>query len=152
MSERKGIGFRGIILLLMVAAGVIVGSSLKCGGLGLGPGWGFGSGTGSAPVASATSTSAREAGTHGTCHVRLDSQGLALEGGASTLEAIVSACKEAGSAELVVTGDARSGSYDELRAALDQARVPYHVRGRPDATAGPSTSAAPSTTASAPER
>jgi hypothetical protein len=143
MSERKGIGIRGLILLLVVAAGVIVGSYLKCGGLGLGPGWGFGSGTGSAPVASATTTSARDAGTHGTCHVRLDSQGFALEGGTSTLEAIVGACKEAGSAELVVTGDARSGSYDELRAALDQASIPYHVRGRPDATTLPPSSSAP---------
>jgi hypothetical protein len=141
MSERRGLSFRTYILLAAIAAGVIVGSYLQCGGLGLGPGFGFGkgagSGTASAPTATATTTGAAPA----PCKIRLDGSGLSVDGKPATASEAAAACRASGTADLVVTGDARSGTYDELRAALDAAGVKYN---RPNAaTTGTAEAGAP---------
>lgn len=67
------------------------------------------------------------------CQLRLDGAGLWELGatGQAKVEvaAAVKSCKEAGGADVVITGDARQGAWDELRAALDGAGVPAFVRG-----------------------
>ena len=62
------------------------------------------------------------------CQLRLDPNGLTLDGKPAEVDAAVAACKKAGGAELVKTGDARHGAVDELKAALREAGVPVLVR------------------------
>jgi hypothetical protein len=62
------------------------------------------------------------------CKLRLDASGLTRDGQASTTEEAVTACKEAGGAELTVTGDAVFGERERLREALDQGGVEVFVR------------------------
>ncbi|MEZ4361160.1 MAG: hypothetical protein R3B48_13325 [Kofleriaceae bacterium] len=67
------------------------------------------------------------------CQLRLDGGGLWLLG--STGQALVEvpgaveSCKAAGGADVVITGEARQGAWEELRAALEAAGVPSFVRG-----------------------
>ena len=69
-------------------------------------------------------------GDKGPCRLRLDSQGLWRDGSfiASSplarpaLDVAIGPCSEA---KLTVTGDARSGDYEELKDALDDAQIPY---------------------------
>jgi hypothetical protein len=82
------------------------------------------------------------------CQLRLDGGGLWLLGptgqAPTEVAAAVAACTAAGGADVVLTGEARQGAWDELRAALDAAAVPSFVRGAAGAAgAPPSRSAAP---------
>jgi hypothetical protein len=83
-----------------------------------GRGWGVGTGKG------AGSASAPAAPHH--CQVRVTAKGLELEGKPSTQGAIVESCSQG--VDVVVTGDARQGDWDALKAALDAAHVPVFVR------------------------
>jgi hypothetical protein len=87
---------------------------LRC-GMGLGFGTGSGTGTGVAVTDAGPSR----------CKVRLDAAGISLDGKPATKKEALAACKAAGRADVVVTGDARQGDWDELRAALDEAGVPH---------------------------
>ena len=62
------------------------------------------------------------------CQLRLDAKGVTLDGKSVEMDAAVAACKKAGGAELVTTGDAVYGTQEELKAALDRAGVPVLVR------------------------
>jgi hypothetical protein len=62
------------------------------------------------------------------CKLRLDASGLTRDGKASTTEEAVTACKQAGGAELTVTGDAVFGERERLREALDEGGVEVFVR------------------------
>ena len=62
------------------------------------------------------------------CQLRLDAKGVTLDGKSVEVDAAVAACKKAGGAELVTTGDAVYGTQEELKAALDRAGVPVLVR------------------------
>jgi hypothetical protein len=81
------------------------------------------------------------------CQLRLDSGGLWMLGGAGQTQvdvaAAVASCQEAGGADVVVTGEATQGGWDELRAALDAAGVPSFVRGGGATTGTPAPEAAP---------
>lgn len=67
------------------------------------------------------------------CQLRLDGSGLWQLGatGQEKLEvaAAVAACKQAGGADVIVTGDAKQGAWDELKRALDDEGVASFVRG-----------------------
>ncbi len=67
------------------------------------------------------------------CQLRLDGGGLWQLGatGQEKMEvaAAVAACKQAGGADVTVTGDARQGAWDELKRALDEEGVASFVRG-----------------------
>lgn len=122
-----------------IAALVLAALLVRCGGgfgfggghgLGRGDGHGTGSGTGRGP-ASAPPTPAR-------CHLRLDARGPSIDGRAVTVPEAVAACR--GGADVIVTGDARQGAWDELAAALRAAGVATAVRGvdpPPGIDAGP---------------
>jgi hypothetical protein len=58
------------------------------------------------------------------CALELSSQGLRVDGQVADIDAAVAACRRAGKASLRVTGDARTGTYLELKRALEQAGVP----------------------------
>lgn len=68
--------------------------------------------------------------------MRLDASGLSLDGAASDQAAVMTACKAAGGADVVVTGDAVQGAWDGLRVALLEAGVEVYVRGAADGAAG----------------
>jgi hypothetical protein len=114
--RRKLIGYGAIAGLVALALFYVT-----CGrGWGLGgPGKGKGQGSG---VAAASDAGPRR------CSVRVTSTGLALEGVAATRDAIVTACKTTTGADVIVTGDARQGDWDDLRAALTDAHVPVYMR------------------------
>lgn len=62
------------------------------------------------------------------CTLVLSSAGLRLNGRPATTDEAVQACREAGSAQLKVTGGARTGTYKELSSALGEAGVPVDER------------------------
>ena len=64
----------------------------------------------------------------GRCMLRLDAGGLTLDGRPSTVDKAVTECKQAGGAELTVTGDAVFGDRKRIRQALERARVELFVR------------------------
>lgn len=97
-------------------------SYLTCGGWGLGGrGSGKGPGGGSGEVATADAGPRR-------CAVRVTAAGITVDGTKATRTQVVEACKAVESAEIVVTGDARQGDWDELEAALKAANITYSVR------------------------
>lgn len=67
------------------------------------------------------------------CQLRLDRGGLwlltATGQTAATIEQALAACRTAGGADVVLTGEAKQGSWEELRSALEAAKVPAFVRG-----------------------
>ena len=131
-----------------VVAGLIVMglAYLRCGGAGFGFGGG-GGGLGKQsneptrvaqplvgePSPSDPGAPKTPAGEPVRCQLRLDGGGLWQLGATGqeqvALAAAVKECKRAGGADVVVTGDARQGAWDELRAALDAEGVPSFVRG-----------------------
>lgn len=72
------------------------------------------------------------------CAVRVDASGVSLGGAQATVAAVVTACQATSGADVVVAGDARQGTWDELRGALEAGGVPVLVRGAgaPPADAG----------------
>jgi hypothetical protein len=115
--RRKLIGYGAAIGLVVLALFYVT-----CGrGWGLGgPGKGKGTGSGSA-VAVADAGPAR-------CSVRVTATGLELDGKPATRDAVVNACKTTTGADVVITGDARQGDWDDLRAALADAKITVYVR------------------------
>jgi hypothetical protein len=67
------------------------------------------------------------------CQLRLDGAGLWLLGPTGQLQtevaAAVASCKVSAGADVVITGEARQGAWDELRAELAAAGVAVFVRG-----------------------
>jgi hypothetical protein len=137
-SRRRGWALRGILAALIVMALAY----LRCGGAGFGLGGG-GDGVGvskrdeppstSRPLVSERSDRSPAAAEPVRCQLRLDAAGLWLLGAAGQEQVAVATavkeCKRAGGADVVITGDARQGWWDELRTALDGEGVPSFVRG-----------------------
>jgi hypothetical protein len=132
--------FFTLVLLAMVAGAIMY---LRCGdelGLGGGSGSGVGDGDGKGDVVKgersdesgeksdvrpAVGSAARK---RARCELRLDAGGLSLDGSPTGLEKAVKECKDAGGAELTVTGDALFGESEKVRKALDEAGVEVFVR------------------------
>lgn len=128
---------RGALAGLVVLAVVYLrcgggGFGFGGGGLGVGGGSGVGLRSPATPRPLSGDEKGRDAGAL-RCQLRLDGTGLWQLGatGQAKVEvaAAVASCKAAGGADVVITGDARQGAWDELRAALDGAGVPSFVRG-----------------------
>jgi hypothetical protein len=131
--KRRGRIGRLLFWAFAIAAIVAVFLIAKCGGgFGFGKG-GMGSGQGSASKAGSgagagagTATGAAKA----RCLVRVDGNGLTVDGTLTTVEAVIAACKKAtAGADVIVAGDARQATWEELRAALDGAGIASLVRG-----------------------
>lgn len=136
-DDQRGSG-RKLLLALVAAALVFLGTLLgECGlGLGLGPGLrsgleGMQRGAEPAPSAppvpsasvAPTATPTASAAAPAACALRLDREGLKLDGELSEIPAAVDACKKAGKAELTTTGDATFGDHERLQKALHDAGV-----------------------------
>lgn len=90
---------------------------LRCGrGWGLG---GEGAGSGAGP---GTAVAAKR------CEIRVAKTGITIDGHAATRDAVIVACKPLGAADVIVTGDAREGDWDELRQALEAAKIDIALR------------------------
>jgi hypothetical protein len=90
---------------------------LRCG-----RGWGLGSGKGGGSGSAASSAPA----VPHHCQVRVTAKGLELEGKPTTQGTIVASCPQG--VDAVITGDARQGDWDALKAALEAAHVPVFAR------------------------
>ena len=119
------------LLGLIVAAAAY----LRCGsGFGLGTGTGTGKEDGNAAV--------RPVAGPQRCAVRVGPSGITVDGKPMSRDQAVDACKATTGVDVVVTGDAREGDWQELRAALVSAGV-QDIRVRePSAPAGSAGSAA----------
>ena len=115
--RRKLIWFT--VLAALVALAV---SYLQCGsGFGLGGGKGKGTGEGSGTVKSPEPAR---------CAIRVSAEGIFVNGAKTTRDEAVKQCKKTDGAMVTVTGDARQGDWDELRAALEAVGVKIYLRGQ----------------------
>jgi hypothetical protein len=122
MGDRRKRGGKGVAGLLGLAAlAALIGGYLRFGlpgGLGLGD---------EESAGGATAKAARpDAGPP--CELRLDARGLQVDGKRRRIAVAAKLCAGRGPARLLVTGDARQGQLDELRAAFAAAGVELFVR------------------------
>ena len=115
---------RKVIIIAIWAAAIAAAIFyMQCGrGWGLGGGKGKGAGTGSA-VPGVTDAGPQR------CSVRVTAKGIFVDGNEMKRDEAVAACKKTEGAMVTVTGDARQGDWDELRAALEAVGVKIFVRG-----------------------
>ncbi|MBL8623281.1 MAG: hypothetical protein JNK64_18360 [Myxococcales bacterium] len=115
---------RRLFVAAVIAVLIIALLAIRCGGgFGLGGGDGLGGGRGGA----GTGTGSGSASAPARCQLRVDATGVTVDGKPATPAAAVAACR--GGADVVVTGDARQGTWDELARALAAAGVATAVRG-----------------------
>lgn len=131
-----------LVLLLALAGAALF--YLRCGeGLGFGPGGegdGDSEGTRTADRRADPSEAELRPATGGAgvrCQLRLDAGGLSLDTRPVTVEKAIEQCKEAGGAELVVTGDAVEGERKKVHSALEGAGVPVFTREQGSGAANP---------------
>lgn len=119
---------RRMLLLGAIGAAIVLaityltcGQGFGLGGKGKGKGEGSGAGSGSGVAAIVDAAPAR-------CAVRVHAKGITVDGKDVTPEQAVAACKATTGADVVVTGDARQGDWDALRAALEAAGVTVYTK------------------------
>lgn len=123
--DRKRTGRRVVALTGLAGAAALAIMYLRCGkDFGLGtlldePGAGTATATQAAVDAGATR-----------CAIRVTADGVTVNGAPATIDAAVAACKATPGADVVVTGDARQGDWDALRAALEGAGVAIFAKQR----------------------
>ncbi len=101
--------------------------------LGFGRGWGLGTGTGTGSGSGSRVRPAvaipSDAGP-ARCTVRITAEGITVDGDKLSRDDAVARCKATEGAMVTVTGDARQGDWDELRAALQAVGVKIYIRGQ----------------------
>ncbi len=122
-QRRKKLLVLALVAALVIAAILFLqfGSGWGLGGKGKGTGAGSGSMRGIAAVADAGPAR---------CAVRVTAEGITVDGAKATRDETVARCKETDGAMVTVTGDARQGDWDELRAALQAVGVKIYIRGQ----------------------
>jgi hypothetical protein len=118
---------RKLFFVAALAAAVICAVLYGTCGHGWGLGKGGGAGTGLHPVAAPAGP---DAGPR-RCTIRIAASGITVDGKPMTRDQAVAACKVTTGADAIVTGDARQGDWDELRAALGAAGVQVNTRAAP---------------------
>ncbi len=138
--DRRRTRRRLAVLVLLLAAAIAAVMFLRCGsGFGLG---GSGKETGKR-IGSAITADPRPT----RCAIRLARKELTVDGKRATRAEAIKACKLTSGAEVLITGDARQGDWDDLRAALEAANIPYLTREPRGVTpTGPPADAGPSPT------
>ncbi len=122
--DRRQMRRKLLLWALLIGAIVLAALYLTCGrGFGLGgKGKGAGSGAGSGPGSVQPLLSTADAGPF-RCEVRIAANGITAGGKSVTVDEAVSACKEATAAEVLVTGGARRGDREDLKAAFERAGI-----------------------------
>jgi hypothetical protein len=122
--DRRRMRRKLLVWALLVGALVLAALYATCGsGWGLGgkgKGKGAGSGPGSGSVQGLLSTT--DAGPR-RCAIRIAAGGITADGKPATVEQAVAACKDATAAEILVTGGAREGDWEDLKVALERAKI-----------------------------
>ncbi len=140
MSRRGKRSTGGRLVIWAFVLGLLVAAMmyLRCGeGFGFGPGGGEDGDDESEKGEAKSELSPAVGGEPAErCRLRVDSEGVKIDGKALEVDEAVAACKKTGGAELTATGDAKYGTVEELKAALDREGVPVLVRD--PATAPPS--------------
>jgi hypothetical protein len=72
------------------------------------------------------------------CAIRISASGITVGSKPMARDAAVAACKGTAGADVIVTGDAREGDWQDLRAALEAAGIAVHQRLHPAGSAGSS--------------
>jgi hypothetical protein len=108
---------------LFIAAIIAAITYLRCGAGwgtgGKGPGKGEGTGTSGSAVTPGPKR----------CVVRVAANGITVDSKPMKRDEAIAACKVTEGALVTVTGDARQGDWDELRAGLEAAGVKIYTRG-----------------------
>lgn len=115
--RRRKLMFLAIWAALMIAAILY----MRCG-----RNWGLGGGTGSQ---TGTKTAAAIDAGSARCTIRVSAEGISVDGTKRTRAEAVAACQTAEGAMVTVTGDARQGDWEELRAALQAVGIKIYIRG-----------------------
>jgi hypothetical protein len=111
--------FLWFALLGAIVLAIIYGT---CGaGWGLGGG-GKGNGDGDGSVKGVVTEDGRR------CSIFLAKEGITVDGKKMTRDEAVAACKPHKAADVIVAGDARRGDWNDLKAALDAAKIEIFKR------------------------
>ena len=113
--DRRRLRRKLLLVALLIAAIVLAFTRLSCG-----HGFGFGSGG----AGSGTSDNPPTAPRAPRCAIRISATGLTVDGKPATRNRAIAICRAAHGAEVIVTGDARQGDWDDLRAAFNAASIP----------------------------
>ena len=119
--DRRRRNRRMLTLSALLAAAIAAATYLRCG-----KGWGTGGkgpGEGGTTVTTTTPSDATAR-----CSIRLTAAGITVDGKTVTRDEAISACKGKTGADVLITGDARQGDWDELRGALEAASIPFFTR------------------------
>ena len=113
-QRRKWLLWGGLAAAIALAI-----SFLTCGkGWGIGgKGDGDGPGSGKSLAGDLTDAGPRR------CSIFVASEGITVDGVKATRDEAVATCKQTTGADVVVAGDARRGDWDDLKAALDAAKI-----------------------------
>lgn len=112
---------------LLVGAIVLAALYLTCGkGFGLGgKGKGKGAGSGAGPGSVQPLISPPIDAGPIRCEVRVAASGITVGGKPATVDEAVAACKAAVGTDVLVTGGARQGDWEDLKAAFERAGIRY---------------------------
>jgi hypothetical protein len=111
------------IFLWLAILGLVIAAALY---LRCGSGWGTG-GKGEGKGGPAVGSAAVDAGPL-RCSIRLDAKGISVGGRQMPRASAIALCKRTSGADVLITGDARQGDWDALRAALEAANIPFFTR------------------------
>ncbi len=126
-SELQARQRRKKLLVLALLAAVVIAAILF---LQFGKGFGLGGGKGTqSGEGSGSAVAVADAGPQ-RCTVRVEAKGIFVDGAPKTRDEAVELCKHTEGAMVTVTGDARQGDWDELRAALQAVGVKIYIRGQ----------------------
>jgi hypothetical protein len=118
------------LLILALVAALIIAAIMY---LQFGKGWGLGGGKGkdkgTGPGSARGIAMMPDAGP-ARCTVRVNAEGISVDGTKATRDEAVALCKKTEGAMVTLTGDARQGDWDELRAALQAVGVKIYIRGQ----------------------
>lgn len=122
--DRRRMRRRAVTFVGLAAAIALAVTYLTCG-----RGWGIG-GTGKGESEALGSAIVRDARPR-RCMIRISAAGITVDGKPAKQKAAIAACKDTAGADVVVTGDARQGDWDDLRTALEHANIAVYKLGRP---------------------
>jgi hypothetical protein len=122
MDERKPDNHTGRTVAVVGGGTLLLWLLLRGRGWGLG-GKGKGDGDGPGPGPGLGSISRPPSLSPRRCNVRIAAAGISVDGKPTTVEEAVIACKSTEGAKVLVTGGARHGDYEDLKAAFERAGI-----------------------------